>query len=78
MRNRPDGGGVSKKCIPRLNRLTHAPLDLALVLLGLVDELLVGRLQLGDVLLQLLVDLHSAVVDLAQREVLLAQVLKKT
>ena len=57
--------------------LAFLPLDLALVFLALLDELLVGRLQLRDVLLQLLVHLHAAVADFAQGQVLLAQVLQK-
>ena len=61
----------------RCTALPSLPLDLALVFLALLDELLVGGLQLGDVLLQLLVHLHAAVVDLAESQVLLAQVLQR-
>ena len=46
-------------------------------MLGLLDDLLVGGLELGDRLLELLVDLDPVLVHLAEGQVLLAQVLEK-
>jgi len=52
------------------------PLDPGLVCVAVLDELLVGGLELGQRLLQLLVDLQAAVVQVAQARALPAQVLK--
>ena len=75
MRNRTEKCIAAQTVIAFL--LAFLPLDLALVFLALLDELLVGRLQLRNVLLQLLVHLHAAIAHLSQGQVLFAQVLQK-